>query len=108
MVVGLSELVEDADFALGLKRRLHHSHTECLFVNRLRAREREQNRTGRNAFHRRTVDARVALDSLIGDVGVLGEGGRVEDDEVVFVWLHLVEKLKCIGGDCLVVVVKTI
>ena len=108
MVVGLCELVEDADFALGLQRRLHHSHTECLFVYRLRARECKQDAARRNAFHSRTVDARVALDSLIGDVGVLGEGGRVEDDEVVFVGLHLVEIFKCICRDCLVVEVKTI
>ena len=67
---------------------------ECLEVvaaDGLRAREGEEQPAGTDLLHRFAVDVAVAFDALFLHAVVLGEGGRVEDDEVVMVFGHPVE-----------------
>lgn len=85
VVGGLVQLVEDAHLASRLGCRREHRLAEMLLADHLRATEGEEDATLADTLKSLDVEARVALEGVAQRATVLGEGGRVEDDQVVLV-----------------------
>ena len=83
MVLGLMELVEDTHSPPDLRCRGEDCQAEHLFVYRLRARESEEDTAVAYLLYCLRVDTLVAAQGVFDSVAVLGEGRRVEDNEVV-------------------------
>ena len=94
MVGGLGELVENPDPASALGGGAEDGEAEHFAGDRLRAGEGEDNSTRFDFLKRLCIELSVTDESVFDGAAVLGESGRVEDDEVVAVFFHLGEKLE--------------
>ena len=88
---GVLQAADHADVLAGEGGGGEDERLEVVAADGLRAREGEEQPAGTDFLHRLAVDVAVALDALLLHAVVLGEGGRVEDDEVVMVVGHPVE-----------------
>ena len=83
MVGGLVELMEDAHLTAGLSRCSEDGIAEMVFRNHLRTAEREEDAAGLDLLERLVVQAGIAFQGVVQGTAVLGEGGGIEDDQVV-------------------------
>ena len=88
---GVLQTADHADILAGEGGGGEDERLEVVAADGLRAREGEEQPAGTDFLHRLAVDIAVALDALLLHAVVFGEGGRVEDDEVVMVVGHPVE-----------------
>lgn len=82
VVHGVGEMADDADAAVGVHSRGEDHGLEVLLADGLATGEGHQKTTGGQRLHGTLVDGAVAFQSLLEGAMVLGEGGRVEDDEI--------------------------
>ena len=82
MVHGVGELADDADAAVGIHGGGEDHGLEVLLADGLAAAEGHQEAAGGQRLHSALVDGAVTLKSLLKRTVVLGESGRVEDDEI--------------------------
>ena len=105
VVGGLVQLVEDAHLASCLGCRREHRLAEMLLADHLRATEGEEDATLADTLKSLDVEARIALEGVAQRATVLGEGGRVEDDQVVLV-VVAVEILEGVLAESLMAMVR--
>ena len=82
VVHGVGELADDADAAVGVHGGGEDHSLKILLADSLATREGHQEAPCGQRLHGTLVDGTVALKSLLERAVVLGEGGRVEDDEI--------------------------
>ena len=83
-VIGrLMQLMQDAHLTLGKGCCREYRITEMVFRDHLRTRECEENAALLNLLESLLIQACVAFQRIMQGTTVLGEGGRVEDDEIV-------------------------
>lgn len=83
MVSRLVELMKDAHVTTALGSSGEDGKAELVFVDGLTATEGKDDAAGTNLLEGNGVEARVAFECVAESVLVLGEGRRVEDNEVV-------------------------
>ena len=88
---GVLQVANHADVLAGESGGGEDERLEVVATDGLRAREGEEQPAGTDLLHRLAVDVAVAFDALFLHAVVFGEGGRVEDDEVVMVVRHPIE-----------------
>ncbi len=98
MVGGLAEAVEDADVAACECCGGEHGVAELFAADGLRAAEREEDAAGADGCDAARVEADVAFQRVLHGHAMLGEGGRVEDDQIIFVCC-LGEVFERVGAD---------
>ena len=79
----MGELVQDADVAARLCGGAEDGQSEVVATDYLRAGEGEEDAAGADLFKGRSVEFAIPLKGIAEHVAVLGESGRIEDDEVV-------------------------
>lgn len=84
MVGRLMQLMEDAHLTMGLGGSGEDGVAEMFLRHHLRAGEGEENAAGGNLFKGLRVESGVALQRIVQGSAMLGKGGRVENDKVVF------------------------
>ena len=104
VIGGLVELMEDAHIAMGKGGGSEDRIAEIVLGDHLRAGEGEEDATWANLLECLHIQTGVALEGIMESSAVLGEGGRVEDDEVV-VATSLVKIFKGILAERLVTLV---
>ena len=101
-VVGrLSELMKDGDTSVSHSGRGENHGSELLLADDLRARESEKNAAGLNDLESLGVETPIALESVLEDSDMLGESGRVEDDEVILL-SGVLHEMESVFGESLV------
>ena len=97
-VIGwLRQLMQDANASARLGRGAEYSQTEVLFAHYLRAGEGEQDSSGLDLLEGDCVELAVALQGVAQHVFVLGECGRIENDQVL-VASHALQILEGVLG----------
>ena len=97
MVRGLGQLVQDPHVTARLGGGAEDGQAEVFLADDLRAGEGEQDTARLDLLERDGIELAITLQGVAQDVLVLGERGRVEDDQVVVV-SHLFEILERVDG----------
>ena len=97
MVRGLGQLVQDPHVTARLGGGAEDGQAEVFLADDLRAGEGEQDTARLDLLERDGIELAITLQGVAQDVLVLGERGRVEDDQVVVV-SHLLEILERVDG----------
>ena len=83
MVGWLVQLVQNANLAASQCSSREDCHAELVFIDGLRAAEREEDAARLYHLESLGVELRVAAQGILQGILVLGKSRRVEDDEVI-------------------------
>ena len=98
MVGGLGELMQDAHLAARLGCCAEHRQAELVLVHCLGAGKGEQDAARGDFLQRLGIQAAVTHQGVAQGTLVLGKCGRVKDNQVIGILLHVVEELEGILG----------
>ena len=83
MIGRLVQLMQDANLPLGECRCRKYRIAEMILRDYLRTRERKEDATLLNLLESFLIQAGVALQCIMQGTTMLGEGRRIENDEIV-------------------------